>query len=100
MSKKLRTIYLESNGFGRAVVTTEAVLRGIFGCKTDDRPPRWIERYSFFVDFYGHLANSANGAIRARRSSAGPNSGRALCGARIGAKTIVCATVGAVRRIG
>jgi hypothetical protein len=57
MSKKLRTLYIESNGFGRTVVTTDTVLRGIFGYKAGDRPPRWLERYPYVVNLYDHLAN-------------------------------------------
>ena len=57
MSKKLRTLYLESNGFGRTVVTTDTVLRGIFGYQTGDRPPRWLERYPYVANLYDHLAN-------------------------------------------
>src|SRR5262245_38209073 len=57
MSKKLRTLYLESNGFGRTVVITDTVLRGILGVKTGAKPPKWAERYPYIVNFYAHLAD-------------------------------------------
>jgi hypothetical protein len=55
MAKKARTLYLDSNGFGRTVIITDTVLRGMFGLHTGTKPPRWLRRYPYVVNLYDHL---------------------------------------------
>ena len=55
MIRKLRTLYLEANGFGAPVIVTDTVLRGIFGLQDSARPPRWLQRYRYLVNLYSHL---------------------------------------------
>ena len=39
------------------MVTTDTILRGIFGLRTGAKPPAWLERYPYIVNLYAHLAN-------------------------------------------
>jgi hypothetical protein len=54
-SKKLRTLYLAANGFGRTMIVTDTILRGIFGLKDGSKAPRWLRRYHFAANLYSHL---------------------------------------------
>lgn len=55
MQKKLKTLYLTANGFGKVVVTTDTVLRGIFGAKDGTPPPALFRNNKYVVNLYAHL---------------------------------------------
>src|SRR4051812_8238273 len=54
-AKKLRTLFLDSNGVGRTVITTDTVLRGVFGLKDGATAPPWLQKYPYIVNLYAHL---------------------------------------------
>src|SRR5262245_24323993 len=55
MVQKLRTLYLHANGFGRTVVLTDTILRGIFKLETGAKPPNWLARAGYIRNLYAHL---------------------------------------------
>ncbi len=52
---RIKTLYLETNGFGTQVIRADTILRGIFGYKDGAAPPRFLRRYPKIVDMFAHL---------------------------------------------
>ena len=53
--QKTSYVYLDANGFGRTVVTTDTILRGIFGLeRAPSRRAGWNET-GYIVNLYAHL---------------------------------------------
>ena len=59
--KKLRTLYLDANGFGGTVVQTDTILRGIFGLESGAKPPNWLARSGHIRNLYAHLRHFYDG---------------------------------------
>lgn len=57
MTHRLRTLYLDANGFGRTVIVADTVLRGIFGQKSGAKPPIWLARAPYVRALYAHLSD-------------------------------------------
>jgi Glycosyl transferases group 1 len=55
MRKKIKTLYLTSNGFGKVVVTTDTVLRGLLRAKDGTPPPKMFQNNKYVVNLYAHL---------------------------------------------
>ncbi len=45
MKDRLRTLYLDANGVGSTIIGVDTILRGIFGYKNGDLPPKPLRRY-------------------------------------------------------
>ena len=55
MTKKLRTLYLTSNGTGSTVITADTVLRGLLNYEDGAKPPAKLQKYPYFVNLFAHL---------------------------------------------
>jgi hypothetical protein len=54
---RLRTLYVEANGFDRDMYLTDTLLRGVFGYRDGARPPRFARRFPRVVEMFDRLVN-------------------------------------------
>jgi hypothetical protein len=52
---RLKTLYLDANGFGPQVIKADTILRGIFGYHDGAVPPTFLRRYPYIVEIFAHL---------------------------------------------
>jgi hypothetical protein len=55
--ERLRTLYLEANGFERDMYLTDTVLRGIFGYGDGETPPQFVRHFPRVVRMFERLRN-------------------------------------------
>ncbi len=55
MKDRLRVLYLDANGVGSQVILADTLLRGVFGYKDGDQPPRWLRHKPSVTSLFGLL---------------------------------------------
>jgi len=56
--KKLKTLYLDANGFGKEMIQADTILRGIFRQETGAKPPPFIRRSKRVRQMFAYLRDA------------------------------------------